>query len=65
MQNREKKLLACYRQLSPEEQAAVLSHVRTARIAENSVRKILASFTRADSDSRAGAWGEIIKVIVP
>jgi hypothetical protein len=65
MQKKEKKLLTFYRQLPPEDQAAVLSNVRTACVAENSVRKILAPFTRADGDSGKGAWGEMIKAIVP
>ncbi|GHT65029.1 hypothetical protein FACS1894110_05960 [Spirochaetia bacterium] len=48
MPDREKELLNCYRQLPPEDQAEVLAHVRTARIAENSVKKTLAPILLGD-----------------
>jgi hypothetical protein len=49
MQKKEKELLACYRQLPPEDQVAVLSHVRTAHAAENSVKKIVTAILPVNS----------------
>lgn len=52
MSDREKELLNCYRQLPPEDQAEVLAHVRTARIAENSAKKTLARGAGNGGDGR-------------
>ncbi|GHU70214.1 hypothetical protein FACS189450_04300 [Spirochaetia bacterium] len=51
MPDREKELLNCFRQLPQEDQADVLAHVRTARIAENSARKTLAQTLSVDGGS--------------
>jgi hypothetical protein len=58
MPEKEKDLLNCFRQLPPEDQAAVLSHVRTAQIAENSIRKILTPVPSADCSNNGGLYNE-------
>jgi hypothetical protein len=65
MAEKEEELLACYRQLAPEEQAAVLSHVRTARIAENSVRKTLTAVMLAAGDTGNGERRKVAKAVIP
>lgn len=54
MPDSEKEMLNCYRQLPPEDRAAVLSHVRTAYLAENAVRKALAPAPPTDSNGGKG-----------
>jgi hypothetical protein len=54
MPDREKELLNCFRQLPPEDQAEVLSHVRTAQIAENSVKERGAPVPAAGGEAGKG-----------
>ncbi|GHV79299.1 hypothetical protein AGMMS49944_10900 [Spirochaetia bacterium] len=57
MPDREKELLNYFRQLPPEDQAAVLSRVRSARGAENSAKKAPAKASAEDGGSGKGLMG--------
>lgn len=58
MPDREKELLNCFRQLPPEEQAAVLSRVRSVRRAENAIKKAPVQASAEDGGSGKGVMGE-------
>ena len=70
MPEREKVLLNCFRLLPPEDQSAVLSHVRTAYAAENTATMMPARVSAGDSGGgkevkrgkrRGAGYGDMIE----